>query len=76
MPSLDPPQLRTGGLSGRVYVITHGRYLDGGKHLEATRKYDVTDQFEALAKERGWQPPNSSASRGEDHTTAVPEDEQ
>jgi len=56
---LDPPRLRTGGLSGRVLLITHGRYLNGGETLEATRKYDVTEQFEALARERGWtqQPP-------------------
>jgi hypothetical protein len=50
----DPPQLRTGELSGRIYVITHGKEIEtpNGPGIEASRKYDVTDQFWALAKEK------------------------
>ena len=49
----DPPILTRGPLSGRVYIVTHGKVLDAEKgHIEASRKYDVTDQFEALVKER------------------------
>lgn len=58
MAKLDPPQLRSGPLSGRVLVITHGKFE--GDYLEASRKYDVTDQFDALARERGWTPPAAS----------------
>jgi hypothetical protein len=47
MAKLDPPQLRTGPLSDRVYVITHGRYSDGGKTLEASRKYDVRARLDS-----------------------------
>jgi hypothetical protein len=52
----DPPQLRVGGLSGRVYVITHGKEIQtaNGPGIEASRKYDVTEQFEAVAREKGW----------------------
>jgi hypothetical protein len=52
----DPPQLRVGGLSGNVYVITHGKEIDtpSGPGIEASRKYDVTEQFEAVAREKGW----------------------
>jgi hypothetical protein len=45
----DPPILTRGPLSGRVYVVTHGKVLDKGQ-IEATRKYDVTEQFDALAR--------------------------
>lgn len=50
----DPPQLRRGPLSGRVYVVTHGKEIDlpnGEKGINASRKYDVTDQFDALVAE-------------------------
>jgi hypothetical protein len=47
----DPPLLTTGPLSGKVYVVTHGKHLDGGV-VQASVKYDVTDQFEALAASR------------------------
>lgn len=48
MAKLDPPQLRRGDLSGRIYVVTHGKFSEDGSYLDASRKYDVTDQFEAL----------------------------
>ena len=51
MAKFDSPQLRRGGLSDSVYVITHGKEIDlpnGKKGIEASVKYDVTDQFEAL----------------------------
>jgi hypothetical protein len=55
MPKFDPPRLSIGGLSGRVYVTTHGRIIgekEGRELIESTVKYDVTDQFDALAAER------------------------
>lgn len=50
----DPPILSRGGLTGRIYVITHGKVLPhptraGETLIEASKKYDVTDQYEALA---------------------------
>lgn len=50
----DPPQIRVGGLSGRVYVITHGKEVEtpNGPCIEASRKYDVTDQLAAAAAEK------------------------
>lgn len=51
----DPPRLSVGGLSGRVYVTTHGRIVgekDGLELIESSVKYDVTDQFEALIADR------------------------
>lgn len=56
---LDPPQLRVGGLSNAVYVVTHGKQK--GNTLIASQKYDVTDQFEAVAKELGWFSPDGRA---------------
>lgn len=55
----DPPQIRVGELSGRVYVITHGKEVNTptGPGIEASRKYDVTDQFESVAAELGWTAP-------------------
>ncbi len=49
---LDPPQLLVGGLSGAVYVVTHGK--TEGRALIASRKYDVTEQFEKVATELGY----------------------
>jgi hypothetical protein len=49
---LDPPRLSIGGLSGRVYVTTHGQIVghEGGRELiQSEVKYDVTEQFYALA---------------------------
>lgn len=56
----DPPQLRIGGLSKRVLVITHGKEIEtaSGPGIEASRKYDVHKQFEAVARELGWSPPS------------------
>ncbi len=53
----DPPLLTVGPLSGKVYVVTHGkRYphptIEGETIIEASIKYDVTDQFDALVKAR------------------------
>lgn len=52
---LDPPMLSRGGLSGRIYVITHGKVEPHPTKPDqtmviASRKYDVTEQFEALAR--------------------------
>lgn len=56
MAKFDPPRLSIGGLSGRVYVTTHGKILgvdDRGRELiQSSVKYDVTEQFDALAVER------------------------
>lgn len=57
MAKLDPPLLTEGPLSGRVYVVTHGKVgphptRDGETIVTAFSKYDVTDQFEALAAKR------------------------
>lgn len=50
----DPPFLTRGPLSGLIYVVTHGKILghdDEGKPLiEASVKYDVTDQFDVLCQ--------------------------
>lgn len=62
MAQLDPPRLRVGYLSGEVYVITHGKVE--GDTLVASRKHEVTDQFEAVAKELGWTPPTPEVDRG------------
>jgi len=43
----DPPYLYRGGLSGRVFVATHGKKLPG-QIVEASVKYDVTDQYAGL----------------------------
>lgn len=53
----DPPILTEGPLSGAVFVVTHGKILphptvDGETIIESSKKYDVTDQFEVLAKKR------------------------
>jgi hypothetical protein len=48
----DPPRLTRGPLSGRIFVVTHGKVLandERGEVIEASVKYDVTDQFAALA---------------------------
>jgi len=47
----DPPLLMEGSLTGAVYVVTHGKILDGGI-VESSIKYDVTDQFDALVAKR------------------------
>lgn len=59
MPQLNPPRIRVGGLSGDVYVVTHGKEVKGqnGVYLEATRKYKATTDFEDVARELGWTPP-------------------
>lgn len=47
----QPPMLVEGGLSNRVYVVTRYKTHDDGL-IEALEKYDVTDEFDALAAER------------------------
>jgi hypothetical protein len=54
---LDPPLLTEGPLSGRVYVVTHGKVephptREGESMVIASVKYDVTEQFNALAVKR------------------------
>jgi hypothetical protein len=48
----DPPRLMRGPLSGRIYVVTHGKILshdtDRRERIQASLKYDVTAQFNAL----------------------------
>jgi hypothetical protein len=50
--TFDPPRLVRGGLSGRVYVVTRGKILghdeDGRELIEASKKFDVSEQFDAL----------------------------
>lgn len=57
MAKLDPPLLTEGPVSGRVYVVTHGKVephprIEGQTIVTASRKYDVTEQFDALAARR------------------------
>jgi hypothetical protein len=50
--SQDPLLLRN-GLTGRVWIVTRYKVLDAERgRIEAITKYDVTDQFAALAQER------------------------
>lgn len=45
------PMLMESGLTGRVYVVTS--YRDNGDGtFTAREKFDVTEQFDALAKRR------------------------
>lgn len=54
--SFKPPRLTIGPLSGAVFVVTVGRIVghdaEGREQIEATTKYDVTDQFDAIVKQR------------------------
>jgi hypothetical protein len=68
---LDPPLLTEGPLSGAVFVVTVGKVLDGGM-VESTTKYDVTDQFDALARRRGWTPPVLPLARTGEGTDGTP----
>lgn len=49
------PLLVRGPLSGRIYVVTAYKDLDNG-NIEAIKKYDVTEQFIALAAASGETP--------------------
>jgi hypothetical protein len=57
MAKLDPPLLTRGPVSGRVYVVTHGKVTgegdEGRQRVEASVKFDVTDQFDALVRDTG-----------------------
>ena len=78
----DPPRLTRGPLSGKVYVITHGfeePHPSGqGTILTASKKYDVTDQFEALARvpvqssRKDWRRMEALAGSSTKETTAGP----
>lgn len=53
----DPPLLTEGGLSGRIYVVTHGKIephptIEGETMIIASVKYDITENFEALVAKR------------------------
>lgn len=53
----DPPLLTEGPLTGKVYVVTHGKRESNPNRPDedmviASVKYDVTDQFEGLAARR------------------------
>lgn len=45
------PMLMESLLTNRVYVVTSYKRLEGDKFI-AHEKYDVTEQFEAIAKHR------------------------
>jgi hypothetical protein len=51
---LDPPRLTRGPLSGKVFVVTHGKIVgvstEAPHHeiINASVKYDVTEQFDSL----------------------------
>jgi hypothetical protein len=45
------PHLMRGGLSGRIYVVTRYRELGNGS-VEALEKYDITEEFDAMVRER------------------------
>lgn len=54
---LDPPRLTVGPFSDAVFVVTHGKVephptIPDRMMVTATVKYDVTEQFTALASER------------------------
>jgi hypothetical protein len=54
---LNPPRLIKGhGDSSKVYIVTHGKELEG-LPLYPTRKYTATEDFETVARELGWSPP-------------------
>lgn len=53
----DPPHLTEGPLSGKVFVVTHGKIyphptIEDETVIEASVKYDVTDEFDLLAARR------------------------
>lgn len=66
MPALPRPRIRVGGLSQKVYIVTHGKEIknEKGVFLEASRKYDATADFEDVARELGWSPPGPFGKLG------------
>jgi hypothetical protein len=53
----NPPLLTQGPLTDKVYVVTHGRIdphpnIPDRTIVTASRKYDVTDQFNDIVAER------------------------
>jgi hypothetical protein len=55
MPRKNPPILTEGPLTGKVYIVTRYTITDPEKgHYTAHEKFDVSDQFEALALKRGY----------------------
>jgi hypothetical protein len=58
------PQLLRSGLTGRIYVVTRYKVLDAEQgRIEAITKYDVTEQFKALAAEAAPPPPPREGNR-------------
>lgn len=50
----DPPRIHRGALSGRIYCVTHGKVLkieDGQEFIQASVKYDVTEQVQRFVDE-------------------------
>jgi hypothetical protein len=48
----QPPRLLRSGLTGRVYVLTRYKVVDAEQdQVEAIIKYDVTEDYNALARE-------------------------
>ena len=62
-----PPFLFIGGLTGRVWIANRYRPLVQDPSdprppgLEVTEKFDVTDQFERIAHNLGWTPPQTDS---------------
>lgn len=75
MAQLPKPRIRVGGLSQKVYVVTHGKEIknDKGTFLEASRKYDATADFEDVARELGWAMP--AAREALEHALKEAEDD-
>lgn len=48
---MKEPMLMQSGLTGRVYVVTSYKDLGEGR-IEASKQYDVTEQFDAIARSR------------------------
>ena len=46
----QPPLLRRGGITNRVYLVTRYRLLSDGS-VEALKKIDVTEEFNNLVAE-------------------------
>ena len=70
MAQLPRPRLRVGGLSRKIFIVTHGKEIknDKGIFLEASRKYDATADFEDVARELGWSPPSPGPADQPDGT--------
>lgn len=63
------PHLYVGGLSGEVFCAIV--YTETGHLNSAVVKFNVTEDFERVARELGWTPP-VSGTRGQHRPTAGP----